>query len=364
MTDEALHAMTAATAPTSGLGAELQTASTLLSDRQVEDLVRTHYGLSGKAEWLWGEKDSNHRLTLQDGSTCLVKVLNAGEKPETTSLHSSALLHVAHVDPGIPVQRIVPALNGAPDIRIPTEDGDTRAVRLVTFLHGQALSGVRHTARQRANVGIMMARMQKAFESFEHACADHKITWDMTHAPDLAAGLDCLTDEAERDRLAACLTRFKADVLSRLHDLPTQVIHNDFNCENILVDPDKPDEVSGIIDFGDMVRAPRVFDVAVGASYMLDEESEPVDCVFDMLAGYATLQTLNDAEIAALYPAMMVRTLMRIVIPHWRASMFAEHAARILCRTDLSRRIFARLSAYCEDEFAARCHTIFMRAPE
>ncbi len=364
MIDEALDAMNAATATTSGLGAELQTASTLMADRQVEDLVETHYGLSGKAEFLWGEKDSNHRLTLEDGSTCLVKVLNAGEKPETTSLHSNALLHVAHVDPGIPVQRIVPALNGAPDIRIPTEDGGTRAVRLVTFLHGMALSGAKRTARQRSNIGLMMARMQKALESFDHASANHKITWDMAHAPDLAAVLHCLPNEEERQRLAACLDRFKADVLSRLDELPTQVIHNDFNSENILVDPDNTDEVSGIIDFGDMVRAPRVFDVAVGATYMLDEESEPVDCVFDMLAGYASLQTLNGAEIAALYPAMLVRTLMRIVIPHWRASMFPEHATRILCRTDLSRRIFARLSAYSEEEFVARCHTIFMRVPE
>ncbi len=47
----------------SGLGAELRTASAILSDDTVEALVRAHYGLEGRAEWLWGEKDSNHRLT-------------------------------------------------------------------------------------------------------------------------------------------------------------------------------------------------------------------------------------------------------------------------------------------------------------
>ena len=345
--------------PSAGLGAELQTASPVLSDAGIEELAREHFGLHGKAEWLWGEKDSNHRLTLDDGRTVLVKVLNPGELPATTSMHSQALLHVARVDPGIPVQRIVPALNGAPDIRIPDPDGGTRAVRVVTFLAGQALSTARHSAAQRRNIGLMIARMQQALASFEHPSSAHKITWDMTHSPELRAVFGCFDDGDERALLADCLDLFEEQVLPRRSLLPAQVIHNDFNSENILIDPADMDRVSGIIDFGDMVHAPRAFDVAIAATYILDDESEPVDAVFDMLGGYASIAPLTCPEIESLYPCMLARLVMRVAIPSWRASLFPDHAERLLRKHDLVRRSLNRMRDFGQAAFTARCADIF-----
>ncbi|MDJ0933550.1 phosphotransferase [Breoghania sp.] len=117
----------------------------------------------------------------------MVKVLNPGEPARTTALHFQVLLHVARLDPGIPVQRIVPALIGAPDIRLSdlrftTPSGPRRALRVVTFLKGQALSSAPHSPAQRRNIGAMLARMQRALESFDHPGASHTITWDMARA--------------------------------------------------------------------------------------------------------------------------------------------------------------------------------------
>lgn len=354
-----MNASSRPSSPAPGLGAELQTASPVLSDTRIEDLAREHFGLRGKAEWLWGEKDSNHRLTLDDGRTVLVKVLNPGELPSTTNMHSQALLHVARVDPGIPTQRIVPALNGAPDIRIAGPNGSTRAVRVVTFLTGQALSTARHSAAQRHNIGLMMARMQKALASFEHPSADHKITWDMTYSPELRTVFDCFGDAGERALMADGLDLFQEQVLPRLSRLPTQVIHNDFNSENILIDPADMDRVSGIIDFGDMVRAPRAFDVAVGATYILDDESEPVEAVFDMLRGYASIASLTRPEIESLYPCMLARLVMRLAIPSWRASLFPDQAERLLRKHDLVRRSLGRMRDFGQAAFTARCAAVF-----
>ncbi|PTW58984.1 Ser/Thr protein kinase RdoA (MazF antagonist) [Breoghania corrubedonensis] len=342
----------------------MQTASPVLPDSEIEDLVRTHFGLEGTAEWLWGEKDSNHRLTLGDKRTVLVKVLNPGEPPSTTDMHSRALLHVARADPGIPVQRIVPASNGAPDIRIPGPEGNTRAVRVVTFLPGQALSGATHSVAQRYNIGLMMARMQQALASFEHASASHKLTWDMTYSLDLRGVCNCLGEGEERAALTQCLDLFQDEVLPRLTQLPSQVIHNDFNSENILVDPADTDRVSGIIDFGDMVRAPRVFDVAVGASYILDDESEPVESVFDFLKGYASLARLTRPEIEVLYPCLLARLVMRLAIPSWRATLFPNQAERLLRKHDLVRRTLARVRAYRQQAFTEQSAAVFQRVSQ
>ncbi|MEE4417602.1 phosphotransferase, partial [Klebsiella pneumoniae] len=73
---------------------------------------------------------------------------------------------------------------------------------------------------------------------------------------------------AERRKLVSdVLAEFARTVPGVRSSLKTQIIHNDFNLHNILVDPAEPLEIAGIIDFGDMVFAPRVNDLAVALAY-------------------------------------------------------------------------------------------------
>ncbi len=120
----------------SALGAELKTSATTVLADQAEQIAREKYGFVGRAEWLWGEKDSNYRLTLDNGSEYLLKILNPAENPAMTSMHSQALLHVEAADPGIPIQRIIRTLDGEADFRMTDDEGATRGVRMVTFVPG------------------------------------------------------------------------------------------------------------------------------------------------------------------------------------------------------------------------------------
>ena len=47
----------------------------------------------------------------------------------------------------------------------------------------------------------------------------------------------------------------------------------DFSPFNVLVDPDKPDYVTGIIDFGDVVRTSVIFDISVTMANLLGATS-------------------------------------------------------------------------------------------
>ncbi len=305
-------ANTAGQGAASGLGAELKTGATAVPPDQAERIAREKYGLTGRAEWLWGEKDSNYRLTLADGTAYLLKVLNPAENPAVTSMHSQALLHVEAADPAIPIQRIIRTVDGEADFRMTDDEGGTRGVRMVTFVPGVSQKSQPHSARQRHRVGVLLARMQKALADFTHEAAHHRISWDMKHAGGMRELLPVFEDDAQRRRLEAAFDGFEQQVLPRMASLPAQVIHNDFNMENILVEEADPDTISGIIDFGDMVHAPVLFDVAVGAAYQIGFEGDPVEAMCDFLKGYATEKRLSAEEIELLYPAVQTRMLMRL----------------------------------------------------
>ncbi len=347
-------AITASQKVASGLGAELKTGATAVPPDQAERIAREKYGLSGKAEWLWGEKDSNYRLTLADGTACLLKILNPAENPAMTNMHSQALLHVQAADPGIPIQRIIRTLDGEADFRMADDEGNTRGVRMVTFVPGVSQKSQPHSALQRRRVGVLLGRMQKALEGFAHEAANHRITWDMKHAVGLRELLPVFENASERKRLEHAMADFENLIAPRMANLPAQVIHNDFNMENILVSAHDPDTISGIIDFGDMVHAPRLFDVAVGAAYQMGDADDPVEAMCDFLKGYTTEKTLTAEEIELLYPAILTRMLMRLAIPEWRAKLFPEHRALYTRNSPTVWAQFARLDAISRDDAIAR----------
>jgi hydroxylysine kinase len=54
-------------------------------------------------------------------------------------------------------------------------------------------------------------------------------------------------------------------ILPQLSGRHSQIIHNDGNIYNLIIDPNNPGKVSGLVDFGDMMHAPLTFVLAVSA---------------------------------------------------------------------------------------------------
>lgn len=305
-------------------GAELKTDAAIVQPQEAEAIALEKYGLEGKVEWLWGEKDSNYQLSLADGTCYLLKILNPGESPLVTRFHSQALLHVEQRDEELPVQRVIRTLDGEADFRIVDSAGQERSVRLVSFVPGSAQSDSVHTPNQRYSAGRMLARLQLALQDFHYDALLPPIIWDMQHSMMMREFLPLVEDQAMRERLTGVIDMFEHEIVPVMGELPTQVIHNDFNTDNILIDKSNPEQVSGIIDFGDMVRAPALFDLAVAVSYQMGSGDNMIDEACDCLAGYASLKSLTAQEIELLYPAIMMRYVMRYTIAAWRSSIFPE----------------------------------------
>src|SRR5208337_2629427 len=124
-----------------------------------------------------------------------------------------------------------------------------------------------------------------------------------------------------------------------LNGLPAQAIHGDCHGHNLLVDPDAS-AISGILDFGDMLHAPRVLEPAVAMSELLTDDLAALDAVALVLCGYAERQPLEAAEVEVLYDLIAARHAVTILLHAWRGrhdplgarvlDLSAAHAARSL----------------------------------
>jgi len=311
----------------------------------VRALAQDHYGVAGDIVALTGERDRNYRLqSATDGARFMLKVSHPAESARVADFQTQALLHLAATDPGLPVQRIVPTLAGAPSFVADPGDGLPRVVRLFSYLPGLAMPEAPRSMAQRVNLARTLARLDLALQDFDHPAGALELPWDIQRADAVRGLLVHIADPQRRGLAENALDRFERLAKPVLPRLRAQPIHNDFNIYNVLVDPVDTDRIAGVLDFGDMVRAPLIDDLAVAASYQLGTEGDPLDTIVPFVAAYHAVLPLQRAEIDLLFTLMTARLLIVVAISGWRAARHPDNAAYVLRNNPLS---WARLTA-CE----------------
>jgi hydroxylysine kinase len=312
------------------LASVLSAPSHCSSSEEISQFIRLHYGISGALDKLGSERDENYRITLTDGSQRLFKLTHVLEDPALVDFQTKALLHIASAAPGLPVQRLVPSLSGDVETRALGSDGRSRRARMFSFLAGTPLSGVPRSSAQAAGLGVLAAQLDAALAGFHHPAAGHEFLWDIQHAARTRELLTHTPAAADRDLCERTLDRFERGLAHELAGFRAQVIHNDLNPHNLLVNPANPDELTGIIDFGDMVLAPLVDEAAVAAAYLLTASPAPLGTVPEFVAAYHSIVPLRVEEIAALPQLIALRHAITILITNWRAGRYPDNRDYIL----------------------------------
>ncbi|WP_138470633.1 phosphotransferase [Poseidonocella sp. HB161398] len=304
----------------------------VLSAAQAEARLRQGWGCEARADLLGGERDLNFLARSADGFRGVFKVFNATEDPRGRAFQTGLLRHLETAAPGLPVPRLVPALGGGAEC-----EGEGGVAILITCLDGRMPGPP--SAPLRREAGRVAAELHCALKDFRDPAADRILLWDVMQLPRLAPLLELLPP-ALRHAVGPVLAEMAArrEVLAAL---PRQVIHGDLSPSNLLADAGTGVRITGIIDFGDAVLAPRIADLAVAASYFIDGTAFG-DQVAELAEGYERVQPLLPAERAALPLLVRARLAARIVLPYWRAQMFPENRDYILRS---SRQAVALLTA-------------------
>lgn len=307
-----------------------------LADSTVKRLLEHFYGLQGKLVRIPTEKDETFRLQ-SGGNAFLVKVSSPDEDPVIVQLQTACMEHLERTAPELPVQRLVRSLGGDAQVLIPAPAGTfDRVLRVMRFMPGDLLARHNASAGQFQLVGSSLARVGLALQDFDHPRADRLLLWDLKHFHRMRPLLGYVDDKEKRSLAEDIFGQFDATVVPLLDTLPSQVVHGDFSPFNVLVNPDKPGFVTGIIDFGDVVRTPVMFDISVTMANLLGlEPGSPWEHALHVLAGYRSIRPLPEQEFEALMVSAQARLLLRALITQWRASQLPQRRDYLLSHSKL-----------------------------
>ncbi|MEM7194929.1 MAG: phosphotransferase [Pseudomonadota bacterium] len=294
-------------------------------------VLKDQYGISGQLKHLAGERDQNTLVITNDGSKYVLKIAGPDERKDTVDFQVQTLLHLERKAPDLYVPRQVKNRTGEQAGTITDDSGKTHWVRLVTYVEGDPMGDYDHLDLDAVNgIGSIAGRMCAALQGFLHPAATDFMPWD---------GLNGLifSDELRNNHLPDSiktiaekhLQRLEMDTMSRLLALPHQVIHHDAHPGNVICVPGKPNQVKGVIDFGDLICRPVLMDVSVALASTLRHNLDILGTASAMLDGYKAHIYFTEDMMSLLYDALCVSQILTVQLLNYRAQHHASDPEKI-----------------------------------
>lgn len=307
------------------------------------DVVRTHFshlfGESFELARLPGERDLNFKVWNAD-RVAVLKICSADER-EHLLLQDRVLRSLT--------------LNSAPtalhDAEIPLPSGDL--VRLISWVDGvpwaQTDVAPEHLyalGRVVADVDTQLSKVD--LDESERSVLTRPFRWNMMQAPALIDEVDLVRDPHIRALCREELEDFTDETFTQLQGLPTQLIHNDANELNVIVGP----AGVGLIDFGDLVIAPRVVGLATAIAYAATRTPDPMRDCLPIVSGYHSVAPLTIEELRLLWPLVRMRLVMSVVNAAVQSAADPDNDYLVISQDRVPHTLMALLEA---DDYLAQC---------
>jgi len=251
-----------------------------------------------------GERDLNARVRRADGRLVVLKLAATDADRARLDLEDAVLGHLA-------ARTLLVRTPSSIERRTIRVAGQLRTARVLTWIDGDAWTDHAMDDIDLWAVGTAVAALDAALADFDDPALAVPHRWSMPAAGRLS--FDPIQLPAEcREFTVDALTRFRRKLAPALERLPAQTIHNDANEHNVLVDAEgRP---SGLIDFGDVDRAPRVCGLATLCAYaLLHAGDDLLAPVLPLVAGYHREAPLTVAELDILPGLVATRLAMSVV---------------------------------------------------
>ena len=270
---------------------------------RIAAFLHQHYDLPPVlgVRMMGSEADETLVIDGPSGPCAVLKVVGPAGM-EATRLQVDLLEHLMG-RPGVRVARVLRSREGASLVPVDLEGHEGTAL-MTTFCTGSALEDRPPSLDLVAHIAHSLAALQSALMSYPSTSAPvpGRHPWSLDAFPDHAGLIERHLEPATRDFALGVLARFRSFTTLVRPQLEIQALHADYNLSNVLTDGRG---VTAVIDFGDTVAAPRVYDVAIALTYLTMQQPDLADSVArTFVTAYLEHSALGADELEALLASL------------------------------------------------------------
>jgi hypothetical protein len=297
----------------------------LFSLEEAERIALNYFDLFRDLSELPSERDQNFLVTNRDDAKFVLKISNRGEPKGVLRFQNQVLNRIKRNNSTITVPEVVRSIKGKKINRISDTNNHKHFVRLLTYLPGQVMATVDGPKEElQLELGSYLGHLDKALTGYWHPMARRPLLWSLYRAVEVIQdGMSYLKDSERVAIVESFLNDYQANGAPILNELPSGVIHNDANDHNVIVSRSHSGklQIGGLIDFGDMVYGPYVYEPAVAAAYAMLGEDDVIAAASRVIEGYHRVLQLGPSEVEIFYYLIAIRLCTSVAMSAMRREM-------------------------------------------
>ncbi|MFM8190970.1 MAG: phosphotransferase, partial [Candidatus Nanopelagicus sp.] len=275
-----------------------------MQEVEAKNLLKKHWGVNAKLLSLPSERDINFKVCAD--KNYVLKVYPKVDAALKTKLNLQNKVLKFLEGEGL---TSCPMVVSTKTKKLLVNPSKNSAARLLSFYEGLAWGDrAEHSSEEIERLGRLIATVDKSLLNLKVSSVEKKslnapFIWNMLQAGQILKWSEKITDSKLRELVEKTIKSFHQNSLPKLKKMPMQVIHNDGNDYNII----EKDERVFLIDFGDMIYAPKIVGAAVAAAYVGLKSDDPVKQISQFVRGYHSVNPINLEELEIFIELVKVR---------------------------------------------------------
>lgn len=295
-----------------------------LSVDEIHHILRTGYGLTPEQVVVISGELATVCRVVAHGRNYAIKAMPV-QDDEARHMRWQTDVMQRLASRGLPIPAVTADVGGRA-LHEYARGGVVVLVQLTDWLSDPPLSDVAVDRPLLRAVGEMAAQVSIELGGLEPpSTTSHP--WELVRTRESAsAALEEVADASVARLVREALNVFDRRLAPLLPDLPWCVVHHDLHDSNLLVGVSASGQrgITGILDFGDLVRGPRVAELAVAAAYAARHTQDPRGALIDVAVGWSSRLDLTRDESRSLLPAAIARLAVNVAI--WASRMSGPRA--------------------------------------
>jgi len=325
------------------------------SEATIQDLVKEHYGLNVTVKALNGYDELNFLLSNEKNEKYILKVSNESHPFPFLEAQVNIIKHLVKSSISDKFQHFSINKEGEELTKI-VSNSQNYYIRILNFLEGTFWVDEKvKTTELHHNLGSFLGNMDNTLKDFSHPAMHRNYTWDISRASEANDNLKHILNHEKRRIAGYFLLQFDTEVLPQIHRLRHAYIHNDANNYNVLV---QGNQVSGLIDFGDMVYTALINNLAIACTYAMLDEKDPLAVAASIVAGYHKAYPLTEQELDILYYLIAARLCISVTQSAYNASLDSNNEHHFITEKpawDLLYKLIEINPIKAQDAFRKAC---------
>ncbi len=297
----------------------IEQVAPIFSAHEAKSLAAKYFGQYGQVTELPSHIDQNFRVETSRDSYVL-KVANSAADESYVDLQLAILTYLQKTDLGQKFPPVILTVDGHQKVNVSGVNGENHQIWMVKWLAGRPLATVNPVLSPLLqDFGRFLGSLTQTLEGFSHPFAYRSYVWDIRRATRLVEYLDYIVESEKQELVSNTLETFDAEILPKLDQLRTSIIHHDANDHNVIVQgTGYQSSIRGLIDFGDALHTATIVEIAIAVAYVMMGRSDPVGAAAEVIKGYHQVYPLEESEISVLYGLILARICSSVLVSAYR----------------------------------------------